>query len=77
MAMTRTKGQTDDDVSRMEMAVGVRKIIVLYTRITDGQMESTMTLKPLRNPRESLLTGRGAARQSSARITCILCCAAN
>lgn len=43
----------------MEMTVGVRKINVLYTRITDGQMESVTTLKPLRNPREPLLTGRG------------------
>lgn len=41
----------------MEMTVGVRKINVLYTRITDGQMESVMTIKPLRNPREPLLTG--------------------
>lgn len=73
-APTRTKGQTDDDVPRMEMTVGVRKINVLYTRITDGQMESVTTSKPLRNPREPLLTGRGAARPANhARV---LCCAA-
>lgn len=47
---TKVPDRRGDDAARMGMTGGVRKISVLYTGISDGQVESVMTVKPLRGP---------------------------